>query len=85
MLYHIVAVHDQKLEAFARPVFVASEGVAMRSFADEVRRQAENNEMNRHPEDFALYALGTFNDQDGSLNPLSAPRRLMTATQAKEV
>lgn len=61
----IVSVFDVAAQAFGRPVFVPSEGVAVRSFSDEVNREAVDNEMNKHPEDFILYYLGTWNDSDG--------------------
>jgi len=46
---------------------------AVRSFTDEVNRVSETNEMNRHPSDYELYHVGTYDDQAGHLEPVSPP------------
>jgi len=61
----VVAVRDGAMMAFGRPLFVPSIGVAVRSFADEVNRSAEDNQMNKHPEDFELYVLAEFEEETG--------------------
>ena len=58
MKLYIVAVHDQAADAFMRPFFVPSIGMAIRSFTDEVNRA--DSEMNRHPGDYTLHELGVF-------------------------
>lgn len=62
MKYVICAVYDRAAAAYGRPIFVLSVGGAIRSFQDEINRVAPENEMNRHPKDFDLYELGTFDD-----------------------
>ena len=52
-------------DAFGRPYCVQSEGSGIRSFSDEVNRSADDNLLYKHPEDFALYRVGTFDDSDG--------------------
>lgn len=63
----VVAVKDLAVGAFSRPVFVPSVGVAMRSFRDEVMRQAKpgENQMFDHPEDFELWLLAEFDEDTG--------------------
>lgn len=61
----VVAVHDSAVQAFNRPFYVPSVGVAMRSFSDEVNRKAEGNTMNEHPSDFTLHMLGVFDEDSG--------------------
>lgn len=63
------AVRDSATEMFGRPFFVQNARVAIRSFQDEVRRQDQGNDLNKHPDDFTLYQLGTFDDSDGSYTP----------------
>jgi len=65
MVLTIVSIFDQATQAYSRPVFVQSTGVAIRSFSDEVNRDDPNNEMKRHPSDFALFFIGTFDDSTG--------------------
>lgn len=66
MIFKIMAVRDRAADVFGVPHFQVSLGAAIRSFGDEINREAENNAFYRHPEDFDLYELGTFDDQDGS-------------------
>lgn len=61
----VVAVKDLAAQAFGRPFFVPSVGVATRSFADEVNRRADDNQMATHPADFELYEVGEFDDSNG--------------------
>lgn len=68
MKYVIVSVYDRAAQAFGRPVFVQAVGAAVRSFQDEINREAPENEMNRHPDDFDLYEIGSFDDQTGELS-----------------
>lgn len=61
----VVAVWDSAAQAFGRPLFVPSVGVALRSFTDEVNRKAPDNAMNQHYADFELYELCSFNEEAG--------------------
>lgn len=61
-------------------MFLITEGQALRSFTDEVNRKDENNSLNKHPEDFELYALGIFDTQTG-LFETQAPKQVITAKQ----
>ena len=61
----VVSVMDRAVGAFGRPLFVPSVGVALRSFQDEINRQAADNQMAQHPEDFDLYELCMFDEETG--------------------
>lgn len=61
----IIAIRDIKADAFGNPMFVRSKGEAMRMFTDEVNRADQDNALYRHPEDFELYILGTYDDEKG--------------------
>lgn len=63
MRYKIMAVRDRALDAFGTPIFVAAIGQAVRSFTDEINRVDQNNNLNKHPEDFDLYFLGEYDDE----------------------
>jgi hypothetical protein len=58
-------------------------GVAIRSFQDEVNRNAEDNQMYAHPDDFDLYELGIFDDFDGKFDLHEAPKLLALGKQLK--
>ncbi|WNK14143.1 MAG: nonstructural protein [Microvirus sp.] len=74
-----VAVFDAAVGSFNRPFFVPSLGLALRSFADEVNRYDDNNPMSRHPNDFSLYKLGSYDEISGRFDSLDVPERLSLA------
>lgn len=63
----IVSIYDRAASLYSRPAFVGSRAAAVRSFGDEVRTPRENNDLNKHPGDFELHALGFFDDETGEL------------------
>jgi len=77
----IVAVRDRKADCFSRPFFAQTTAAAIRSFADEVNRSAEDNQYYKHPEDYALYELGQYDDSEGSINTHPLPKLLIQADQ----
>lgn len=58
----VVSVFDVAAGVYSRPSFMGSKGLAVRSFQDECRRVAPDNQLNAHPEDFNLFLLGSFDD-----------------------
>lgn len=80
----ICAVRDAKAEVFGRPIFVNTVGEAVRIFTDEVNRTSSDNVYANHPEDFALYELGTFDDNSGLINALPIVKIIVQADQLKE-
>ena len=81
----IVSVKDTAAQAFGRPVFVPSIGVAMRSFRDEVNRKDSTEDLARHPDDFELYELATFDDATGIIVMLPEPRMVARAKDLKDL
>jgi len=79
----IVSVKDTAAQAFGRPVFVPSSAVAIRSFRDEVNRKDSTDDLAKHPSDFDLYEIGTFDDSTGIIE-VSEPRLLARAKDLKE-
>lgn len=75
MRYKVFSVRDRAIDAFGQPFFGVSRGGAIRSFADEVNRKDDNNQLYKHPEDFDLYYLGEFNDSDGCFD-LARPEQI---------
>jgi hypothetical protein len=75
----IVSILDSAAGAYGRPAYVASEGVAMRQFQDEVNRASDDNQLYRHPDDFQLFYLGTFDDNTGAMDLLAQPKMIARA------
>jgi len=81
MNYYIVAVRDRALDAFGRPVYVQALAHAIRSFQDEINRHAPDNEMSKHPEDYDLYYLATYNDDTGQFTNTERPTQIAIGKQ----
>lgn len=73
----IYCVYDQKAEMFLRPVFVRSSGQAIRNFMDAVNEP--EHEFCRHKEDYVLYAVGTWDDEKGSIVGFDVPKVVASA------
>lgn len=73
-------VRDEALQAFNRPFFVNSLGMAIRSFEDEVNRDAPDNAMRNHPKDFSLWHVGSYDEDTAKLIALDVPVRLCDAS-----
>ena len=79
----VVSIKDRAADAFGRPFYVPSVGVAIRSFQDEVNRASEDNQMYQHPDDFDLYEFGSFDDSTGTFDLCESPKLLTLGKQVK--
>ena len=79
----VLTIKDRAADAYGRPFYVPSVGVAIRSFQDEVNRASEDNQMFHHPDDFDLFELGAFFDDSGLFELFDTPKLLMLGKQAK--
>lgn len=65
MRHNIYTIYDAAAQAHMRPFFLPSDGQAIRAFSD-LALDAEH-EVGRHPEDYSLCRIGTFNDNDATI------------------
>ncbi len=65
MKVKMYAVHDTKAAAYLQPWFQTTDALAMRNFADCVNDK--NHNFGRHPEDYNLFLLAEFDDQNANL------------------
>lgn len=77
MIYVVCAIRDIKADIFGQPFFQASIGMAQRSFTDSVNSQEPNNLLAKHPEDFELFHLGTYDDQQAVFKLHDRPVQLL--------
>jgi len=74
MKLEIFTVYDSKAEAYSRPMFFESKGVAIRSFMDTLKNQ--EHPFAQHPEDFTLFHIGSWEDHNAQFiqnkTPISA-------------
>lgn len=83
MKLSLCSVKDRAADAYGRPMFVPSSGVAIRSFSDEINRVADDNQLYNHPDDFDLYEFGVFDDNSGTFDIYEQPKLLSLGKQVK--
>jgi hypothetical protein len=71
MKLQIFAVYDSKAEAYLSPFFMQSKGQAIRAFGNSA--SDASTDLGRHPEDFTLFHLGEYDDQNASFSLVSSP------------
>lgn len=74
MMQKVFGVYDSKVNAYLQPFFSESAGGAIRAFADVSNDR--QSPIGRHPGDYQLYELGTFDTSTGMLVAL-IPMRLL--------
>lgn len=82
MILIAVAIRDQAVAAFNRPWFMSTRNAAIRAFGEACQDQNPQNGLRNHPDDFALFELGEFDDQTGVLKPLAeGPKQIALARE----
>lgn len=79
----VCCVMDVQAQAFMQPMFVQSKGVALRMVGDEVNRQAPENLLFQHPEDFRLFELGEWDNATGLFECHAQPELVVDASALK--
>lgn len=72
------SLYDEKALNFSPPFFVAAEGVALRAVAD--LGNDLNTTVGRHPRDYVLYSVGSFDDARGVFEP-EVPRQVVRVSE----
>lgn len=68
MTTHMFAVYDSKAEQYLAPFQANTPGIAERMFADMVNH--DGHQFNRHPADYTLYRIGSWEQTTGELKSL---------------
>lgn len=84
MIFGLYAIKDAK-SSFMPCTVDTNNGTAKRNFEHAVRQPGSL--FASHPNDFALYVVGSFDDVDGKIIPVLPPKQLCDAAQCllKEV
>lgn len=83
MKLEIVCVYDRAIQAYGRPFFVAATGGAIRSFLDELRNK--ESDLSKHPEDYDLFHLGSYEDSSAQFNIFAQPVMLLAGRSSIEL
>jgi len=67
----IFSIFDKKACAYMQPFYFTSTPEALRAL-DDICNDS-NSRINKHPADYALYLLGSFDDKSGEIVPLKKP------------
>lgn len=78
MMLNAYSVYDNKALAFNVPFFTSTDGQAVRMFADLANDS--NTAVGRHPSDYSLFFIGSYEDQKGTLAAESPLRHVADAT-----
>lgn len=68
----VFSVYDAKVEAYLQPFFLPSKGAAVRAITDCVNDN--QHQFARHPEDYTLFELGSYDDAKGAFTLHPAPQ-----------
>ena len=79
MLQKLFSIYDSKAESFSNPVYLNSTGLAVRTFSDSV--QDPESQFAKHPADYTLFELGTYDDQTAEFKLLPTPKSLFIAIE----
>lgn len=79
MKLQVFTVMDLKAETFMPPFFMNNTKLAERVFGDAVNDG--EHMFNKHPEDYALYHVGEWEDEEGKFTNFDTPKSLGIAAQ----
>lgn len=77
MIQKIFSVYDRAANAYLQPFFMPARGLAIRAFTDLVND--EKNQFSKHPADYQLFELGSYDDNLGKLDCKDAPELIGSA------
>ncbi|QXP08213.1 MAG: nonstructural protein [Arizlama microvirus] len=77
----LYAIHDKRAETYYNVMAMPTDAHAVRSFTQEVNREAPENMLNQYPDDFQIVKVGTFDEETGEITPEHT--MLMEASAAK--
>lgn len=77
MILRAYSIFDTKALQYHPPFYSSTDGAAVRSLSD-LANDANTN-IGRHPTDYVLYCVGTWDDNKGTFLPLSPLMHVMDA------
>lgn len=78
MIRKVFAIFDSKGKVFSNPYFFNEEGEILREFIDLANDP--QSKVNKHPEDYILFKIGSYDDTTGSLEAVIPPLNLGVAS-----
>lgn len=73
----VFSIFDEKGSMFGVPFFMSAKGLALRGFQDLVNDK--NSSVSKHPGDYKLYSLATYDDCTGRFESHDIPEFIANA------
>lgn len=73
LLKRMFAIKDRALDAYNQPFTLTTTAQAVRSFTDEINSDPDRSGVAKHPDDYDLYIIAHYDDQNGQIFPLDKP------------
>ncbi len=83
MKYGIYSIRDAAADVFTAPTIDLNDDSAIRAFAQAINHP--ESLMNFSPSDFSLYRIGSFDVEDGSIEPLNPSSKLVCGDRLVKV
>lgn len=83
MMYVVCSVKDRVANTFSHPFCSPTEQSAVRAFSDLIADR-NSGTPSQHPDDFDLYHIAYWDDQDASYKTLSTPAQLALGREVAE-
>lgn len=74
MLFSVFAIYDGAIKTWLPPIFSRNTGSMLRDFADAVNNGQTN--LSKHPSDYALFEIGSWDDDKCVFDLLKTPVKL---------
>lgn len=81
MLLQAFTVFDSKAEAYLPPFYMSTKGQAVRAFTDSANDP--NHAFHKHPEDYTLFLVGTWDDATAFIHLEKTPVPIGKAIEFK--
>lgn len=81
MIFKVFTVYDSKAGAYLSPFMFSSKGEALRAFVDAVND--EKSLFYKHPEDYTLFEIATFDNISAKYDSLLTPLSMGVAVEFK--
>lgn len=70
----LFVIKDRAVDSYNMPFAQGSSAEAVRNFKDQVNDDPKTNSIAKHPDDYDLYLIGTYDPDTGTINPEQHPQ-----------
>lgn len=77
MLFTVFSIYDSAIKTWMPPIYARNNGEMIRNFSDACN--ASDSKLSKHPSDYSLFEIGTFDDDKCVFSLLKTPVRLCLA------